>query len=150
VHDNEEPSVEEILASIKKVMAADSQIAKNATKPSKSRPSFRAISSDDDDSILELDAFHQSNEDNEAEGESADSLVSENNVDMMRSSLAALSTLSEPGKAPQIVRSGETSLEEMVREMLRPMLKEWLDENLPPLVEQMVAGEIARITRKGK
>ena len=49
---------------------------------------------------------------------------------------------------PQIVRSGETSLEGMVRELLRPALAEWLDKNLPPLVERMVAAEIARIVGK--
>ena len=31
---------------------------------------------------------------------------------------------------------------------LRPALAEWLDKNLPPLVERMVAAEIARIVGK--
>ena len=66
----------------------------------------------------------------------------------MRESLAALAMLAEPGVPPQIVRSGETSLESMVREMLRPMLADWLDKNLPPMVEKMVAAEIARIAGK--
>jgi cell pole-organizing protein PopZ len=56
--------------------------------------------------------------------------------------------LAEPGVAPQIVRSGETSLEGLTRELLRPALAEWLDKNLPPLVERMVAAEIARIVGK--
>ena len=38
------------------------------------------------------------------------------------------------------------TLEGLVREMLRPMLREWIDANLPPMVERMVAKEIARIT----
>jgi cell pole-organizing protein PopZ len=66
----------------------------------------------------------------------------------MRDSLAALAMLAQPGAAPQIVRSGETSLEGMVREMLRPMLAEWLERNLPGMVEKMVAAEIARIAGK--
>ena len=37
-------------------------------------------------------------------------------------------------------------LEAVVRDMLRPMLKEWLDENLPEIVESLVTREIARIT----
>jgi cell pole-organizing protein PopZ len=56
--------------------------------------------------------------------------------------------LAEPGARPQIVRSGETSLEGMVRDMLRPMLAEWLDTNLPGMVEKMVQAEIARIAGK--
>jgi CBS domain-containing protein len=59
-----------------------------------------------------------------------------------------LAMLAEPGVAPQIVRSGETSLEGLTRELLRPALAEWLDKNLPPLVERMVAAEIARIVGK--
>ena len=66
----------------------------------------------------------------------------------MRESLAALSMLAQPGAAPQIVRSGETSLEGLVRELLKPMLAEWLDKNLPAMVEKMVAAEIARIAGK--
>jgi cell pole-organizing protein PopZ len=66
----------------------------------------------------------------------------------MRESLAALAMLSAPGAQPQIVRSGETSLEGLVRDLLRPALAEWLDKNLPPLVERMVAVEIARIVSK--
>jgi len=42
--------------------------------------------------------------------------------------------------------AGADTLEGLVREMLRPMLSDWLDRNLPELVETMVAKEIARIT----
>ena len=66
----------------------------------------------------------------------------------MRDNLATLALLSEPGSPPQIVRSGETSLEGLVREMLRPMLAEWLDKNLPPMVEELGRQEIARIVKK--
>ncbi len=73
-------------------------------------------------------------------------LLSRAGAQSMRESLAVLATLTEPGVSPQIVRSGETSLEGMVREMLRPMLAEWLDRNLPDMVEALVAKEIGRIT----
>jgi cell pole-organizing protein PopZ len=66
----------------------------------------------------------------------------------MRESLAALAMIAEPGAAPQIVRSGETSLEELTRELLRPMLAEWLDRHLPDMVERLVKAEIARIAGK--
>lgn len=41
----------------------------------------------------------------------------------------------------------DKTLEGMVREMLRPMLKTWLDENLPAVVERVVAREVARLSR---
>ena len=75
-------------------------------------------------------------------------LLAESARASMRQSLTALAMLAEPGARPQIVRSGETSLESLTRDLLRPMLGEWLEKNLPPLVDKMVAAEIARIVGK--
>jgi uncharacterized protein len=47
------------------------------------------------------------------------------------------------------VRSAELA-DSMVREMLRPMLKQWLDENLPAVVERLVRAEIERVARGRK
>ncbi len=43
-------------------------------------------------------------------------------------------------------RSAELA-EGVAREMLRPMLKAWLDDNLPGIVERLVGAEIERIVR---
>ena len=43
------------------------------------------------------------------------------------------------------VRAGGPTIEELVREEIRPLLKTWLDTNLPPLVERLVRGEIERV-----
>jgi uncharacterized protein len=39
------------------------------------------------------------------------------------------------------------TLEDLARELLRPLLKAWLDENLPRIVESKVAEEVDRISR---
>ena len=39
------------------------------------------------------------------------------------------------------------TLEDLTRELLRPLLKAWLDENLPHIVEAKVAEEVERIAR---
>ncbi|KSB88187.1 pole-organizing protein PopZ [Caulobacter vibrioides] len=39
------------------------------------------------------------------------------------------------------------TLEDVVRELLRPLLKEWLDQNLPRIVENKVEEEVHRISR---
>ena len=164
-----EPSVEEILESIKKVIARDNRadaarergrreaaaeaapaprLSARATPRAEGRPaSFPA-------DVLDLSevAAQILNEDRDApaaqnEDEGAP-LLAEETTASMRDSLAALAMLSAPGASPQIVRSGETSLESLVREMLRPALAEWLDKNLPPMVEKLVAAEIARIVGK--
>lgn len=46
------------------------------------------------------------------------------------------------------IGAGGKTIEELVKEMLRPMLKEWIDRSLPPMVEQLVEREIARLTRR--
>jgi cell pole-organizing protein PopZ len=43
------------------------------------------------------------------------------------------------------VHTGGPTIEDIVREELRPLLKEWLDTNLPPLVERLVRVEIERV-----
>ena len=43
-------------------------------------------------------------------------------------------------------REGQT-IEGVVRELLKPMLKEWLDRNLPAIVESRVEAELERIAR---
>lgn len=49
--------------------------------------------------------------------------------------------------AHTILAQNARTLEDLVCEMLRPMLKDWLDDNLPPLVERMVGEEIHRVSR---
>lgn len=62
----------------------------------------------------------------------------------------AFSRLNAPKLSPAMpVGAGGLTIENMLREMLRPMLKEWLDENLPAMVERIVAQEIERVSRGG-
>lgn len=136
-----EPSVEEILDSIKKVIARDNRVATDS-------PARRAASApviqDEEEDVLDLETAGEVVEEVAAEGP----LLPRETVSSISESLAALAVMAEPRAAPQIVRSGETSLEGLTRELLRPALAEWLDKNLPPLVEKMVAAEIARIVGK--
>lgn len=145
-----EPSVEEILESIKRVIARDNRERADNVRRQRSAPdSENMLEEDDGADVLELD-----DEDVLAEVETAmlseddGLLTNEGTTRAMRESFSALSMLAEPGAAPQIVRSGETSLEGLTRDLLRPMLAEWLDRNLPALVERLVKAEISRIAGK--
>ena len=129
-----EPSMDEILSSIKRIIADDDR-SRPATKRAKS-------AARDEEEILELTTADQN-------AIAEDRLLDDGKAQNLRHSFSALQTLSEPGVAPQIVRSGETSLEGLTRDLLRPMLKDWLDTHLPPIVEAMVEREITRITKKG-
>ena len=159
-----EPTVEEILESIKKVIARDNRAG--ADEQRRQRETHGIVEAavhhaqdapqahdeepvHEDEDVLDLGSegeFAMAEDDEDDRTESP--LLTETARVSMQESLAALAMLAEPGAQPQIVRSGETSLEGMVRDLLRPALAEWLDKNLPPMVERMVAGEIARIVGK--
>ena len=148
---NGEPSVEEILQSIKQVIARDNRAGARVERQRRANAGViddvPMAEADAEDDVLELPETAQLDA-TPAEDEPEPALIRPEARDSMRESLAALAMLSTPGAQPQIVRSGETSLEELARELLRPALAQWLDQNLPPLVERMVAAEIARIVGK--
>jgi cell pole-organizing protein PopZ len=150
-----EPSVEEILESIKNVMERDSRVSAADAKRRKQAEGeeLAAIRQSEEadepaqDEILDLAELELSEVIDPEEGEDQP-LIAEEVRGAMQENLAALAMLSEPPAKPQIVRSGETSLEGLTRELLRPMLAEWLDKNLPSMVEKLVQAEIARIAGK--
>lgn len=161
-HDGE-PSVEEILASIKKVIARDNREAQAAERKRREtaglmltpgKPTDLDGDALDEDEVLELgeaeleEAPVAAMIDAEQAQEAEERLTTERAANAMRESLAALAMIAEPGAQPQIVRSGETSLEGLTRELLKPMLADWLDRNLPEIVERLVEAEIARIAGK--
>ena len=156
-----EPSVEEILESIKKVIARDNRAGaadERREREERGLPGDAARVAAQDD-VLDLAAIGAYIEDDEADADAAhfagaasaasdNPLVGTETVSSISESLAALAMLAQPPASPQIVRSGETSLEGMVRDLLRPELAAWLDQHLPALVERLVATEIARIVGK--
>jgi cell pole-organizing protein PopZ len=62
---------------------------------------------------------------------------------------AAVSSAFATLSATLAARSGEIA-DGMAREMLRPMLKAWIDENLPGIVERLVGAEIERLAREAR
>lgn len=167
-----EPSMEEILSSIKRIIAEEGE---SAGKPSsrgagrdkaKQKPRDDQASTDTTivtpdsldaelaDGILELtEAVEPEFEGHEtgrnasrADMEGGDMtdkvILSDEAAVASRNALAALSAL--------LIRPDDApsnTLEGLVSDMLRPMLREWLDANLPELVEKIVAKEIARLTQ---
>jgi cell pole-organizing protein PopZ len=49
-----------------------------------------------------------------------------------------------------VVRGSGLTLEDVVREELRPLLKAWLDAHLPPMVERIVREEIERVVARAR
>lgn len=163
--ESKEPTMEEILASIRRIISEEGETApeeNDAQQPAAEPESvsqqsiddiFNEVPADDEpagedeDDVLELTesveppAVPSQTDAPPLSADLAESLISEQTVAATTQTLHSLSGL--------LVRNypgSENTLEGLVREMLRPMLKEWLDANLPEIVERTVAREVARIT----
>lgn len=146
-----EPSMEEILASIKRIIADDEPGALGRGRPLRAVPEAEDAAAegttfaDPQDDVLEL------SEPITLPPAAApvaptvtagpDPLLSDRVAEASREKLEALSRLVVKPQVP-----GSDTLEGLVREMLKPMLREWLDQNLPQIVDGIVAREVARIT----
>jgi len=49
-----------------------------------------------------------------------------------------------------LLTANARTLEDLVKDMMKPMLKGWLDDNLPSIVERLVRAEIERVARGGR
>ncbi|RMF15561.1 MAG: DUF2497 domain-containing protein, partial [Alphaproteobacteria bacterium] len=106
--------------------AAESEMEAEPAPPSEPEPDFAA-------------ALESAAADDE-EDERIVSAAAELRAGASFAELSAMLVSGADGSAP--------TLEGLVREMLKPMMKAWLDENLPRIVEDMVAQEIARIAAR--
>ena len=141
-----EPSMEDILASIKKVIAEEKELRSTvqvAAPPTAARikPELEEPAEEE---VLELDQ-PVIEEMQLPQVDLGPPLVSDDAAEASRSRLAALQEAAASAPPPPAVNP----LEQMVRDMLRPMLKDWLDQNLPGIVDEHVKREIGRITGQG-
>jgi cell pole-organizing protein PopZ len=164
-----EPSMEEILASIRRIIAEDGEqpLATPpgpAAAPAAPAAAVSPESPTRDDEILELTEIVEEGQ-NAAEGSTTGAVPAELDSTLTNTggrlvseaaaaaSLAALSQLQqlEPRNEQRVsdipMGEGQRTIEDMVREMLRPLLKEWLDSNLPHIVERVVQEEVSRLVR---
>jgi cell pole-organizing protein PopZ len=134
-----EPSMEDILASIKKVIAEEKE--QRQSGPSADELEDAPLPEEDggeseDTDVLEL------NEPLAPPIDLGPPLVDDSVAGHSRQALEELQTIAATvPPAPQV-----NPLEDMVREMLKPILKQWLDEHLPGMVDEHVKREITRIT----
>ena len=130
-----EPSMEDILASIKKVIAEEKELRTSPapTEAMEDEPLPEETQSED---VLELDQPLAPPMD------LGPPLVDEQAAGKSRLALEELQTVAATVPPPP----AGNPLEEIIRGMLRPMLKQWLDEHLPQMVDEHVKREISRIT----
>ncbi|MBI1364963.1 MAG: DUF2497 domain-containing protein [Alphaproteobacteria bacterium] len=156
-----EPSMEEILASIRRIISEDGEEegasrAKEASKtprgpieppppiatpPAAAASKAEPVRNEDrgygDKKELQLmptNAAQPAHDD--------DDIIAETTA---KAASQAFQTLSQSVR----VSAGEgRTLEDIVTELLRPLVKEWLDANLPAIVEEKVEDEVQRLARR--
>ncbi|PCJ44713.1 MAG: hypothetical protein COA81_00100 [Alphaproteobacteria bacterium] len=182
----EEPTMEEILASIRKIISEDDVEEGEEAKVTEPEPEPEAvvepepepdmdIELEQDDQVLELTEEAEEEPEPEVEPEpeaepepevepepvaatatemAIDDVDPADDEDLLMSDESASLAMDQFGVLSDLLTTGYqgagNTLEDLVREMLKPMLKVWLDKNLPPIVERMIAKEIARLARTKK
>nr|WP_295106742.1 DUF2497 domain-containing protein [uncultured Caulobacter sp.] len=165
---SQEPTMEEILASIRRIISEDDAPAEPAAEAPPPPPPPEPVIEDDIleltdpiapepepeplESVGDIDVYSPEPEPEPVYTPPAapppvfdrDEVV-ETLVGATASSAAAsaFGSLSSALLMPKDART----LEDVVRELLRPLLKEWLDQNLPRIVETKVEEEVQRIAR---
>lgn len=189
----QEPSIEEILESIRQIISDDTEAAPATAGPDLSPKkvvepvqtlSFaqeKAIA-DDNDVVLDLvDVVPEQSADTDIEIDLREistpepeqpvvdltpaqegmsrmpdqtaiqtdtDILSENTADAATAAMARLLASNVAIEKDEPARVGRVTLEDLTREMLRPMIKTWLDQNLPRVIEKIVAREVEKLARR--
>ena len=146
-----DPSMEDILASIRRILSEDEPAADATTAPDGVHPETPATvavipAPKPADDVLALDASMIVEQPRAASRPAdASALMAPETEAAVASSVGGLlRTLIAERDTVAVYRGGPT-IEDLVREEIRPLLKHWLDTNLQALVERHVRAEIERV-----
>ena len=157
-----EPTMEEILASIRRIISEDdveqSEEIQEEDTPPPPRPAEPEPEIEAEDELPEPEPEPEPDLEPEDVLELTDRVDPVGDIEPLR---PAPALVSDPTAAAAAAAFGHLSasllmphdlrtLEDVVRELLRPLLKQWLDDHLPDIVEAQVQAEIERISRGGR
>jgi cell pole-organizing protein PopZ len=147
--------MEDILASIRKILSDDETKPDEPLPPAPEPASAPAAPQEDD--VLSLDESMMVQQEHTvaeaapvpeptpvAEPAGVAALVAPEAAAAAASSVENLMRTLHTEQSMRVTSSGPT-IEDIVRQEIRPLLKAWLDANLPPLVERLVRTEIERV-----
>ena len=152
----QEPSMEEILASIRRIISEDDVIAKEGQSSA-----LRDVGQ------LPLVVPKEGSTVDESEGggpELTEGLQTEPSTAIqmvkppsdagvispqpLNETTSQFSVATPAKRSAQSMEVSACTIEDVVQEIVRPMIKEWLDDNLPALVKRLVRLEFRRISRR--
>lgn len=172
-----EPSMEEILASIRRIISEDeeegaAEAAPEAAPEAVSAPTLVAETVEEEtvsDPFEAVEALSAEMEPEAQEEQIADQSDDQANyateeVEMIKQNVAesfeddplvgeetaavASQAFKNLSASVRVSDGPGRTLEDIVSEMLRPIVKEWLDANLPAIVEEKVEEEVQRVARR--
>ncbi len=164
--EEQEPSIEEILSSIRQIISDDDEEEGGAEDPAaEQEPAEESAPVEEEpDDIVELtekveediaepepepemeiamqDHVEPEPEPEPEPSDDDDSLLTD------RAEAAALEGFKELAAKTAIDHISGVTIEQIVREEIRPMLRVWIDQNLPDLMERLVREELDRVARR--
>jgi uncharacterized protein len=165
----QEPTMEEILASIRRIISEDEPAADTEAPEVHAAPAPVALAEPEPEDVLELTERAPEPEALETHGDldvlpaapaapepapvaaapvfATPDLVEEPPLVSAPTAEATSSAFGHLSRSIRMPTDGAT-LEGVVRELLRPLLQSWLDENLPGIVQNAVAEEVERLSRR--
>ena len=143
-----EPSMDEILASIRQIISGDNQ---EAEKP--------AIKMAEEDVIELVDPIPEADNDFspvkdelQSQPDQSESLVSASVFSETTQAFDELTAFAQSLPNEPIVKESQPSREQtvdaLIKEMLKPLLREWLDANLPKVVRQVVKEQVDKVIQE--
>jgi cell pole-organizing protein PopZ len=153
-----EPSMEEILASIRRIISEDEEDAGPAKPAETAKP--QGLKKPDPAPAASPFARKRDEDAAKPHLETEDLEMLKKNVAEATAESVEESILDQPAAAAaseafrslsQTVRVNDgdgKTLEDIVVAMLNPMIKEWLNANLPAIVEEKVEEEVQRVARR--
>lgn len=150
-----EPSMEEILASIRRIISEEEQAPAEPLDLTQAAPVEETPTPEDDivfEAVEEVVAAAPPVRAPEPiapapVARAQPEAVSNEPIISQPTASAAAGALSRLAGTLKIADTPGQTVEGVVRELLKPMLKEWLDRNLPAIVESRVEAELERIAR---
>ena len=160
-----EPSMEEILASIRRIISDDGEEETPTQQPPALRPRPTPVATATTGlttgtprpSFLKREETHPT----PADEDRAETHLKTEDVEMIKkatieadvvvdeiAATAAAKAFQNLSQTLRVSAKGEgRTLEDIVVEILRPMVKQWLDEHLAQIVEEKVEAEVQRVAR---
>jgi cell pole-organizing protein PopZ len=143
--EQQEPSMEEILASIRRIISDEDEEGECQDVAAEADPEPELEPEPEEDVLVLTEVVEETAEVVQLMDPQPDvePIISEAPAAQATSSVAGL-----VAAINATMPVGDLTLAALIKELLRPLLKEWLDQNLPPIVETIVRDEIERVVYK--